>query len=1207
MSDDFKAAFRAAQAQRGLAAKPTKQQLKALKAQRAAPAKAPAPAAAAGPPAAAAAAAPAGGGLPADFFDASKGSGGAQQPAAARQQHAGGGAAAPPRQQLAGAKRAADGAPGGGDAPPDAAVPKGFFDDRAADKKARGIKEPTAADKEAAFAAFAAAVDDELKQQAAEEDDDALEAAAEREAREAYKQQLRTQRAAELKALRANPAAAASLQVDEAVAAAVPAAPRRRRVVDVLQEVLGSSSDDDGEGGSGDDDAMFDWRAKARQLAPPRPQGAQPPACPVRGSSSAALPRPARRLPSPGAAAAMARRGGVALLLLARRGALLALCLALPAARGSARALERDSALARQHRMHQPAAAARRGGMPAPAVMPLNSTRPQPGAAALPRFATELGATINGSGWAAGACGPRPTALGYECSWAGGGVVVHWSTRSSHPPINRCTASAAALPTAEAAALWGGGAALHFALQAPTKRELGLAFVDGSGRLFPSEGVHGAPPEVSVLFHAAPGHATRTGGRKPGNASEAEGWAAWVAAHQDAMTSVLCFSRRAHSPGMRVGADATRGAMLSYSVGGRAAGMVAVDLRAGTARRVTAPPALASVHAALMVVCFALALPAGVLAARHAWLFVDVDGGGGVSPAWRVAQALLLAAGAGAGLSGLIVAVIAFGGGGSGGALPRAHQVLGIICVGMSLALAAQAVLQPLVRRPRRRGAGAAGLLAPQAMGLATLAAGWATLFLGCAVLHRVWGARAWTAPCAALCALVAAAGVLLELRLAALTRSGLWNPRSATVAHLAPLPTAGGAKARDPPPPSAYGVGALAAAAGGHGPLAALLLGGERGTSGGGGSPGSAGSLSLRRARASSSSAASSWGGAAITTGFPAGGAARPAVSQQAYRTPSSSCDTRRPWRASGGRNSRGAARAGSSAAAGGDGPAPAGAGSPVVVRVDGLVVDPAFRSTPWHAEQQLQAQQQDGAGRKALIMFVSESGIARAPLAAALFAKQLAASPLAGWVDAAPRATRDYCLGQPPHPAAVAAAAALGTPLDSTAGAGGALRFEPAADIVAADLVLVFDKYTAADVLREVSSYDLINPGGHYSARVRLLGSFHPRLATKAGQADAQDLDDALYGNVGGQAEADAVLACAGLVAEATAGLVGQLEALAAAEGLLPAGGGGGAAGGGDDVGAAARLREALVLRVRSEGVISWLVPPMLQGSTTDLGGWV
>lgn len=76
--------------------------------------------------------------------------------------------------------------------------------------------------------------------------------------------------------------------------------------------------------------------------------------------------------------------------------------------------------------------------------------------------------------------------------------------------------------------------------------------------------------------------------------------------------------------------------------------------------------------------------------------------------------------------------------------------------------------------------------------------------------------------------------------------------------------------------------------------------------------------------------------------------------------------------------------------------------------------------------------------------------------------------------------QATRDYCLGDAPTPSAVAAAAALGTQLATAVGAAvgttesnataSATLFDPANDIVAADLVLVMDKYTAADVLREV-----------------------------------------------------------------------------------------------------------------------------------------
>lgn len=52
------------------------------------------------------------------------------------------------------------------------------------------------------------------------------------------------------------------------------------------------------------------------------------------------------------------------------------------------------------------------------------------------------------------------------------------------------------------------------------------------------------------------------------------------------------------------------------------------------------------------------------------------------------------------------------------------------------------------------------------------------------------------------------------------------------------------------------------------------------------------------------------------------------------------------------------------------------------------------------------------------------------------------------------------------------------------------------------------------------QVSSYDLINKGGNYSLKVRRLGEFHPRLSLSK-EPDGQDIDDPLYGNVGGQQE--------------------------------------------------------------------------------------
>jgi hypothetical protein len=96
------------------------------------------------------------------------------------------------------------------------------------------------------------------------------------------------------------------------------------------------------------------------------------------------------------------------------------------------------------------------------------------------------------------------------------------------------------------------------------------------------------------------------------------------------------------------------------------------------------------------------------------------------------------------------------------------------------------------------------------------------------------------------------------------------------------------------------------------------------------------------------------------------------------------------------------------------------------------------------------------------------------------------------------------------------------------------------------------------------------------------------------------------------------EAVLIAAKLIHESCTSLLQQLEGLAAENGLLDDDSSAGnadsaAAAAGSGVAAepaaaaGARFREALVAQIRQEGVISWLVPPMLQGSTTDLGGWV
>lgn len=84
-----------------------------------------------------------------------------------------------------------------------------------------------------------------------------------------------------------------------------------------------------------------------------------------------------------------------------------------------------------------------------------------------------LGTAINGSAWQPGACGPHPTALGYQCSYvAPGGAVLHWTYThdSSAPPINRCTMQQQAIPNLEIAEF--DAPTVHFALQAATKVRL---------------------------------------------------------------------------------------------------------------------------------------------------------------------------------------------------------------------------------------------------------------------------------------------------------------------------------------------------------------------------------------------------------------------------------------------------------------------------------------------------------------------------------------------------------------------------------------------------------------------------------------------------------------------------------------------------------------------------------------------------------------
>ncbi|KXZ53329.1 hypothetical protein GPECTOR_7g1223 [Gonium pectorale] len=301
-----------------------------------------------------------------------------------------------------------------------------------------------------------------------------------------------------------------------------------------------------------------------------------------------------------------------------------------------------------------------------------------------------------------------------------------------------------------------------------------------------------------------------------------------------------------------------------------------------------------------------------------------------------------------------------------------------------------------------------------------------------------------------------------------------------------------------------------------------------------------------------------------------------------------------------------------------------------PLSESVERVVVNPVIRAAPWDPNR-LEQQEQDP---KAHVLLVSESDVCRSVLAAACLRRALQDAGLGDAVEVATCGTRPYNLGEGPEPAAVAAAEALGLELPP----GHCARlFEPARDIVAFDLLLTMDKFTAGDVMREVSSFDLINRSMPFSYKVRRLSEFlggaeARGLAAAYGNdgPDALDIEDPLYGNVGGEEEQRAVLQSARTIRAACNGLAAFLRGVqdeeppgaAVAEGgspgdapecELPLPGQAPVCSGasvsttdtdGDDEEAhtAGRVHEgrplgpALRARVLTMGPTPWLVPPML-----------
>lgn len=236
----------------------------------------------------------------------------------------------------------------------------------------------------------------------------------------------------------------------------------------------------------------------------------------------------------------------------------------------------------------------------------------------------------------------------------------------------------------------------------------------------------------------------------------------------------------------------------------------------------------------------------------------------------------------------------------------------------------------------------------------------------------------------------------------------------------------------------------------------------------------------------------------------------------------------------------------------------------------VSGAVVNPVFRSRPWAVEDQPTGEE------KARILFVSESNVCRSVLAQAFMTQLVEEMSMGHLVACESKGSRDYNVGEGPEQSVIAAAEELSIFLPTNFKA---RKFDHQRDIVEFDLVLVMDKFTAADVLREVSVYDTIDKGGMYSLKVRRLGEFHPGLNKKK-DPEAHDIEDPLYGNVGGAEEVEAVKKAANLIESSCIGLMEYLQGLQEHANDDP------------------KIFRALLIKdIKTMSGIDWLVPPMLQ----------
>ncbi|CAM6066721.1 unnamed protein product [Sphagnum tenellum] len=225
---------------------------------------------------------------------------------------------------------------------------------------------------------------------------------------------------------------------------------------------------------------------------------------------------------------------------------------------------------------------------------------------------------------------------------------------------------------------------------------------------------------------------------------------------------------------------------------------------------------------------------------------------------------------------------------------------------------------------------------------------------------------------------------------------------------------------------------------------------------------------------------------------------------------------------------------------------------------------VNPSFRVSPF-----LQRSVDQASDSKLRILFLSEGNVCRSIFAEAIFSHLIQDQDLQDSIECTSKASKDYNVGEAPDARAVEVAQELGLQLREGAVA---RVFDCTSDIVLFDLLLVMDKFNASDVLKEVTVYEAIDKEGRYSYKVRRLGEFCRKRTV-------EDIDDPLYGNMGGPEELELLREVYQDLQDSCEGLLQFLmETKTSLQG-------------------SETLKQGIARTLGQMESLDWLVPPMLQ----------